>query len=160
MPTASKKTEAVEKKETVIPAAEAPAVEAPKAAETPVAEKPAAEKKEGAKKPGRKPGRKPGPKPGAKKAASKASEKETAPKAAEKKPAARRTRAAKAVAANVVLEYQGRQLFQSDLVERAKRVWADAGRTVAIESMDLYVKPEDGAVYCVINGEPCGKFYF
>ena len=33
-------------------------------------------------------------------------------------------------------------------------------RTEAIKTMELHVKPEDGAVYCVINGESVGKFSF
>ncbi len=159
MSTAPKKPEAPEKKDPVTPIVEAAVVEAPKtekSAETHTEDRPAAKKR----------GRKPGAakstakaeKPAKSEKTPKTAKKEKAPKA--EKPAARRPRAAKAISANVVLEYQGRQLFESDLVERARRVWADAGRTVEIQSMDLYVKPEDGAVYCVINGEPCGKFYF
>ncbi|MCQ4866508.1 DUF6465 family protein [Pseudoflavonifractor phocaeensis] len=78
-------------------------------------------------------------------------------KPAEKKPAAKRAAAPKA---NIVVEYQGRQVMQADILAGAERVWAQAGRTEAIKTMELYVKPEDGAVYCVINGESVGKFSF
>ena len=104
---------------------------------------------------------------------------ETAPKAAEKK-TARKTAAKKAHAkkaleekavetpaektvepkTTLVLEYCGRQVTESTMIAGAKKVWAEAGHTEAIETMELYMKPEDGAVYCVINGEPVGKFCY
>ena len=103
---------------------------------------------------------------------------ETAPKAAEKK-TARKTATKKAPAkkaaeksveapaekaaetkTTIILEYCGRQVTETTMIAGAKKVWAEAGRTVAIETMELYVKPEDGAVYCVINGEPIGKFCY
>lgn len=59
---------------------------------------------------------------------------------------------------SIVLEFQGRQFTEADFVESAKKLWADAGKTEAIEEMQLYVKPEDGAVYCVINGEEMNGF--
>ncbi|EDN00974.1 hypothetical protein BACCAP_01196 [Pseudoflavonifractor capillosus ATCC 29799] len=98
---------------------------------------------------------------------------ETAPKAAEKKTArktATKKAAEKAVEApaekavetktTIILEYCGRQVTETTMIAGAKKVWAEAGRTEAIETMELYVKPEDGAVYCVINGEPIGKFCY
>lgn len=98
---------------------------------------------------------------------------ETAPKAAEKK-TARKTATKKAAEKSVeapaekaaetkttiILEYCGRQVTETTMIAGAKKVWAEAGRTEAIETMELYVKPEDGAVYCVINGEPIGKFCY
>ena len=60
----------------------------------------------------------------------------------------------------LVLEYCGRQVTESTMIAGAKKVWAEAGHTEAIETMELYMKPEDGAVYCVINGEPVGKFCY
>lgn len=98
---------------------------------------------------------------------------ETAPKAAEKK-TARKTATKKAAEKSVeapaekaaetkttiILEYCGRQVTETTMIAGAKKVWAEVGRTEAIETMELYVKPEDGAVYCVINGEPIGKFCY
>ena len=90
------------------------------------------------------------------------SKKPAARKAAEKKPAEKKPAAKRAAApkANIVVEYQGRQVMQADILAGAERVWAQAGRTEAIKTLELYVKPEDGAVYCVINGESVGKFSF
>ena len=59
---------------------------------------------------------------------------------------------------STVLQFQGREFTEADFVEQAKKLWADAGKTEAIEEMQLYVKPEDGAVYCVINGEAMDSF--
>ena len=88
-------------------------------------------------------------------------EKAAAPKAApkaEKKTARKTAPRAARVKTTVVLQYQGRQLAEADLVSEAKKLWADAGRTDAIKELNLYVKPEDSAVYCVINGETMGSF--
>lgn len=91
-----------------------------------------------------------------------AAKKPAAKKTAEKKPAEKKPAAKKAAApkTNIVVEYQGRQLMEADILAGAEKVWAQAGKTEAVKTMDLYVKPEDGAVYCVINGESVGKFLF
>ena len=103
-------------------------------------------------------------------AAPKAAEKKAPRKAAAKKAPAKKAPAKKAAEApaekavetktTIILEYCGRQVTENTMIAGAKKVWADAGRTEAIETMELYVKPEDGAVYCVINGEPAGKFCY
>lgn len=98
-------------------------------------------------------------------AAPKAAEKKAPRKAAAKKAPAKKAAEAPAEKAvetktTIILEYCGRQVTENTMIAGAKKVWADAGRTEAIETMELYVKPEDGAVYCVINGEPAGKFCY
>lgn len=98
------------------------------------------------------------PKAAGKKTARKtAAKKAPAKKAAEEKSAEEKSAEAKTT---IILEYCGRQVTETTMIAGAKKVWADAGRTEAIETMELYVKPEDGAVYCVINGEPVGKFCY
>ena len=106
--------------------------------------------------------------------APKAAEKKTARKTATKKAPAKKAPAKKAAEkaveapaekavetkTTIILEYCGRQVTETTMIAGAKKVWAEAGRTEAIETMELYVKPEDGAVYCVINGEPIGKFCY
>ena len=88
--------------------------------------------------------------------------KKTARKTAAKKAPAKKAAEEKSAEAKttIILEYCGRQVTETTMIAGAKKVWADAGRTEAIETMELYVKPEDGAVYCVINGEPAGKFCY
>lgn len=126
----------------VKPVEEKAAAAAPKAVEAKAAD-PKTEKKAAAKKPAAPKTEK---KPAAKKEAAPKAEKKTAAKTEPK--------------ANIVVEYQGRQVYQADILAGAKKVWAEAGQTAAIKTMDLYVKPEDGAVYCVINGKSAGKFSF
>lgn len=88
--------------------------------------------------------------------------KKTARKTAAKKAPAKKAAEEKSAEAKttIILEYCGRQVTETTMIAGAKKVWADAGCTEAIETMELYVKPEDGAVYCVINGEPVGKFCY
>ena len=95
--------------------------------------------------------------PVAEAAAKKTARKTAAKKAPAKKAAEEKSAEAKTT---IILEYCGRQVTETTMIAGAKKVWADAGRTEAIETMELYVKPEDGAVYCVINGEPVGKFCY
>ena len=84
-------------------------------------------------------------------------QKEETVKAAKKSSRKSASRAPKVKTA-VILEYQGRQMVEADLVEQAKKLWAESGKTEAIKELNMYVKPEDGAVYCVINGETMGSF--
>lgn len=128
----TKKTEtAVKKAEPAVKAEETKAVKTEAVAEKKPAEKKtvkAAEKK-----------------PAAKKTAAK--------KPAEKKPAVKKAAAPKAAAVKVILEYQGVQLSQEDIVAA---VMAKAGKAKTVE---IYVKPEDHAAYYVADGES-GKVEF
>lgn len=55
---------------------------------------------------------------------------------------------------NVYVEYQGNQALMKDVLANAKKEWTAAGNKIKdIETLDLYVKPEENAVYYVINGE-------
>lgn len=74
---------------------------------------------------------------------------------AEKAPVGRK-RAAKKAEVKLYVQYQGRQTSQEEIVESVKAAWTGA----TIEKLDLYVKPEDGAVYYVVNGTECGKVDF
>lgn len=113
------------------------------------------------------------------KAAPKAAEKKTAPKAAEKKAApkakaatktakaiktakkaAPKAKAAKAPKAEkaasnvkVFVQYHGSEIAMDAIVESVK---AAAGVKSA-KSLEVYVKPEDGAAYYVVNGKDTGK---
>ena len=62
---------------------------------------------------------------------------------------------------SLVFQYQGRELSQAGMVEAVTNAWISAGHdAAALETMELYVKPEDSAVYYVINGAESGKFDF
>ena len=100
----------------------------------------------------KKPGRKPGSK--TKKTAEK-----KAPAA--KKEAAEKKETVKRRAKNTItLEFNGQSYTEDDLIRNAKNVWVyDLGRDVKeFKSAELYVKPQDKAVYYVINGEVTGSF--
>ena len=62
---------------------------------------------------------------------------------------------------HMTVQYQGRELTQANMLSAIKDAWTSAGNDLsAITSVDLYVKPEDAAVYYVINGDQGGKIPF
>lgn len=76
----------------------------------------------------------------------------------EKSAAAKTTRKASAKKAaapkiSLTLQYLGKELTQEAMVDAVKAQWTGAD----IKTLELYVKPEDSAVYYVINGESTGK---
>ena len=72
-----------------------------------------------------------------------------AKKAAAKKPAAKKPAAKKAPVVNAVLQFNGKELSVAEMVEQAKAAWTGSD----VKEVNLYMKPEDGCVYVVINGE-------
>ena len=82
-----------------------------------------------------------------------ATAKAEAPKA-QQTPVKRTRRTAPKVA--LYVQYQGRQISQEEAVEAVKAAWTGE----PIQTLDLYVKPEDGAVYYVVNGGESGKLPF
>ncbi len=80
-----------------------------------------------------------------------AAKKATAPKAA-KAPAAKKTAAKAATDANVYIQFAGNQVAAKDILEAAKQAFAEANEGVEIKTIELYVKPEEGAAYYVVNG--------
>ena len=80
-----------------------------------------------------------------------AAKKAAAPKA-EKAPSARKTAAKKASEANVYIQFAGNQVAAKDILEAAKMAFAEANEGVEIKTIELYVKPEEGAAYYVVNG--------
>ncbi len=73
---------------------------------------------------------------------------------AEKAPVVRKR--SKKAEVKLYVQYQGRETSQEELVEAVKAAWTGE----EIERLELYVKPEDGAVYYVINGAHSGKVDF
>jgi F0F1-type ATP synthase membrane subunit b/b' len=61
-------------------------------------------------------------------------------------------KAAAALVPEVYLQWGGREVLTEELVEKAKADFK-AQHKGAIRSCKLYVKPEDGMVYYVINGQ-------
>lgn len=82
-----------------------------------------------------------------------------AKKTAEKKPATKNAAAPKNVKVNVIVEHHGRQVDTASITKTAEKLWTMAGHDAAkISKVELYIKQEDGAVYCVVNGEAVGKY--
>ena len=59
------------------------------------------------------------------------------------------------------VQYNGKQVEEKDIVASVKKAWTDAGNKVGeIKTMEVYVKPEEDAVYYVINETVTGKVEF
>lgn len=78
-----------------------------------------------------------------------------------KKTAAKRTSAKKDIKVKAIVEYYGKQVEEKDMIANVKKAWTKSGRKVGeIKTIDLYIKPEEGAVYYVINGIDTGAVAF
>ncbi len=80
---------------------------------------------------------------------------------AEKKTPAKRGRVAKAdLKREVHIQYDGKSYSEDDLIKIAKDVWKFdlKQKASALNSIDLYVKPEENVVYYVMNKEFTGHF--
>ena len=105
------------------------------------------------------------------KPAEKAEEKAATVKAAEKpaaeKKAARKAPVKKAPAkktelkSSICVQFGGKSYSQEDLIKIARDVWKyDLKQKVgSLESVELYVKPEENMVYYVMNKDFTGSFY-
>ena len=94
--------------------------------------------------------------------------KKAAPKAAKKVAGAakkasdtvKKTAAKKEMKLNVVLQYGEKEVNTKDMIASVKKDWTKQKHKISeIKSIELYVKPEDYAVYYVINGEHTGKVW-
>lgn len=97
-------------------------------------------------------------------ATGKAAVKKTAAKAGEKKTAVKKTAAKKTVkaaepACTVVLQYAGKEIRYSELLQTVQQIWKDKGEKKAPADIKIYVKPEENTAYYVVNnGEALGSF--
>ena len=58
------------------------------------------------------------------------------------------------------LQY-GKQVEEKEIIARVKKAWTSSGNKIGdIKTMDLYIKPEESAVYYVINGTSTGAVAF
>lgn len=96
-------------------------------------------------------------KPVQKKAAAKTAE---AKPAAEKKAPAKKAPAKKtAVKEEVILQFYGKEIKTEELMKQVKTIWTkELKKKVGdMKSVSLYVKPEENAVYYVVNDDVTGK---
>ena len=58
----------------------------------------------------------------------------------------------------MILQFNGREFDLSSVEANVKKNWKDSGRKLSeIVDLDIYVKPEEAAVYYVVNKEIEGK---
>lgn len=95
-------------------------------------------------------------------AAKDSSEKETeVKKPAVKKPVVKKPAARKEIKVKAFVEYYGKQVEEKDMIADVKKAWTKSGKKVSdIKTMELYIKPEEAAVYYVINGTETGAVAF
>lgn len=62
---------------------------------------------------------------------------------------------------SMFVEYQGKQVEDKAILASVKKAWTEAGNKVGdMKTVELYIKPEETAVYYVINGTETGKVEF
>lgn len=67
----------------------------------------------------------------------------------------------KEIKVKTVVEYYGKQVEEKEIIARVKKAWTRSGNKIGdIKSMELYIKPEEAAVYYVINGTATGAVEF
>lgn len=92
-----------------------------------------------------------------KKESAKPEEKKTAvKKSVIKKPAAAKKSAVKET---IYLQYLGKEINKDDVMKSVKDIWTKQLKKKVgdLKSVDLYLKPEENAVYYVINGDVTGS---
>ena len=98
-------------------------------------------------------------KPVAKKA-TKAKAEKVEKEVAEKKPAAKRT-TKKAVKTTFVVQAANKEVSMEEAITRVKEAWVATGNNEAdIKEIAVYVKPEENAIYYVVNGDVTGRVDF
>lgn len=59
---------------------------------------------------------------------------------------------------SMFVEYQGKQVEDKAIVAAVKKAWTESGNKVGdMKTVELYIKPEEAAVYYVINETETGK---
>ena len=78
-----------------------------------------------------------------------------------KKTTTRKTTKKAELKVSMNVQFGGKSYTTDDLVKIAKDVWKYdlKQKAGAFKSVELYVKPEDGMAYFVINGKEAGSFY-
>lgn len=96
--------------------------------------------------------------------------KATAKKPATKKPATKKATTAKkttakkeaaVINATYVLQFSGKEVVASDILETVKKVWVDKfqGKLEEIKTIEIYIKPEEHRAYFVVNGLSNGDYF-
>ena len=77
----------------------------------------------------------------------------------EKKTTKRTTK--KAVKTTFVVQAAGKEVSMEDAIAKVKEAWvAEGNKETELKEIAVYVKPEDKAIYYVVNGDVTGKVEF
>ena len=77
----------------------------------------------------------------------------------EKKTTKRTTK--KAVKTTFVVQAAGKEVSMEDAIAKVKEAWvAEGNKEAELKEIAVYVKPEDKAIYYVVNGDVTGKVEF
>ena len=77
---------------------------------------------------------------------------------AKKAPAKKATPAKAEIKTALYVQFAGNQVTEADIIEKVKAAYvAEGHKESAIKEINLYVKPEEYAVYYVINDKAIGK---
>ena len=79
-------------------------------------------------------------------------------KEAVKKAPAKRAPKKKAAVATVTAEFAGKQMVITDIAAKAEAAYLASHKDAVIETIDVYVKVEEGVAYYVVNGEGSADF--
>lgn len=91
--------------------------------------------------------------------ATKKQTKEVENKVEEVKTTAKKTK--KESKTSVFVEYAGKQVAEKDVIAAVKKAWTNTGKKIGdIQTMTIYIKPEEDSVYYVINDTESGKVEF
>lgn len=53
---------------------------------------------------------------------------------------------------NLYVQYEGADISEDEMIDQVKKYWKQDGHKIRdIETLDLYVKPEDRTVYYSVN---------
>ena len=93
------------------------------------------------------------------KKATKAKAETTEKEVVEKKTTKRTTK--KAVKTTFVVQAAGKEVSMEDAIAKVKEAWvAEGNKETELKEIAVYVKPEDKAIYYVVNGDVTGKVEF
>ncbi|MFA5659257.1 MAG: DUF6465 family protein [Oscillospiraceae bacterium] len=58
---------------------------------------------------------------------------------------------------NVYIEFDGKQVLVKDVLAQITAAFKEAHKRTAINSLDVYIKPDEGAAYYVVNEKADGE---
>ncbi|MDO5558828.1 MAG: DUF6465 family protein [Oscillospiraceae bacterium] len=59
---------------------------------------------------------------------------------------------------NAIIQFSGIEVCVADVIEKAKKLWNEEHAGQALESISVYIKPEESRVYYVANNIDNGDF--